>query len=804
MRQNCRRRAYRAARASAACLALAVAARVLFALTPPTWWVDPARFVQPRDSLTVVDRHGTALRHVRAGGVDRRWVGLDQVSGSYVDAVVATEDARFWRHDGVDVLATARALATAPMPWGRRSGGSTITQQLVKLVYGRPHGLASKAVEMVRAAALERIFTKQQILEQYINRVPFGDRIEGVERASEEYFGHPAATLTVAEAALLAGIPQAPTATEPRRHLGRALARRNHVLARMASTGALDEAARARIAAEVPAVRAVPPRPNVAPRFVDAALGREKAAAPSGLRPTSASAAGPSGLRPTSASAAAPSGLRPTSLDARLQRDAEALVGTAVARFEARGVTNGAAVVVDNETGEILAYVGAARSGPDAPGGELDLLARARQPGSTLKPFVYELFFEHGGTAATVVDDVSRSRRGARGAEFDPKDYDGREHGPVRARLALAGSLNLAALDVAERVGESAVVERLRALGFHGLAGADRYGAAAVLGGVDTTPLDLAGAYVALARGGTRVPLVFTVGEAQAGDRVMSVEAAALARDILSDGLARRDAFGADLTDLAAGHPFALKTGTSSGWRDAWAAVFDDATTVVVWLGDPAGRPLGAVAGFEAAAPVAVRILAAAARGRHGVSEGAARTASADRLVSVSVCADTGLLLGPRCRHATVERFVRGTVPSTVCAAHDEHGELRLPARYADWIRRTHPSGIAIAPRPEDGGDGAPIVREPRDGARWLVDTGRGPIRVALRASAGTALLPDDDVTWEVDGVPLRESSWELRGGKHDVTAIWHGRRSRAAHVVVEASSSRERQVQDRDRDPGG
>src|SRR5580693_8799338 len=156
---------------------LAVVARVALALTPPTWWVDPARFVQPPDSVTVVDREGHVLRDARVDGVDRRWVSLDDVAPGYLDAVIATEDARFWDHDGVDVVASLRALATRLQPYGRPSGASTLTQQLVKRVYGRPSGIASKPMEILRALALERIFTKRQILEQYVNRVPFGDRI---------------------------------------------------------------------------------------------------------------------------------------------------------------------------------------------------------------------------------------------------------------------------------------------------------------------------------------------------------------------------------------------------------------------------------------------------------------------------------------------------------------------------------------------------------------------------------------------------------------------------------------------------
>jgi penicillin-binding protein 1C len=747
------------ARLAMAFAALVVAARLAFALTPPTWWVDPARFIQPRDSFAVVDRDGRLLRDARVDGVDRRWVSLDDVSPSYVDAVVAAEDARFWRHDGVDGLATLRALATSLRPWGRHSGASTITQQLVKRVYGRPAGAASKPMEILRAIALERLFTKRQILEQYVNRVPFGDRIEGVERASETYFGHPARTLDVGEAALLAGVPQAPSATEPRRHLARAMRRRDHVLARMVVTGKLDEATRARLAADAPVLVAGPARPDVAPRFVDAAL-RE-------WRDGHVARDGPELV---------------TSLDLGLQRELEGLLTAAVARFAPRGVTNGAAVVVDDATGQILAYVGAAQSGAGATGGDLDLLDRPRQTGSTLKPFLYELLFERGGTAATVLDDVARPRTGARGAFVDPKDYDGQERGPARARVALGASLNLAALDAAGRVGEHVFLERLRALGFHGLGEAKRYGAAGVLGGVDTTPLDLAAAYVALARGGTRVPLSFAPSGRRAGDRVMSAGAAALTYDVLSDVTVRREAFGGDLVELAQGHSFALKTGTSSGWRDAWAAAFDDAVTVVVWLGDPSGRPMGGVSGFEAAAPLAVRVLAAA---RAQPRADGPMPKPAATLVPVTVCAETGLLPGSRCHHTVVERFVPGTVPARFCNAHDARGDVLLPPRYADWIRRVHPAGVADEPLANPSDDRAPVVREPRDGSRWLVQASRGPVRVHLRAAAGGADIADPDVAWEVDGARLGEPAWELRPGPHAIVAIWRGHPSAPARVRV-------------------
>ena len=398
-----------------------------------------------------------------------------------------------------------------------------------------------------------------------------------------------------------------------------------------------------------------------------------------------------------------------------------------------------------------------------------------------------------------MLDDIALPRTGAGGAFFEATDYDGRERGPVRARVALASSLNLAALDAAGRVGQDALVDRLRALGFRRVEGADRYGAAAVLGGVDVAPIDLAAAYVALARGGTRVPLAYAPTGAAGGARVMRAEAAEITRDVLGDARARADAFGADLTDLAGGR-FALKTGTSSGFRDAWAAAFDETFTVVVWLGDPEGRPLAGVSGFEAAGPAGSRSggPAAGRRAEGGLGPGAraarpeaASTGSGVRLVEAAVCAATGLRPGPRCRHVVHERFEAGAVPAEACDAHDDAGEVLLPPRYADWIARTHPPGVARRPLERAESDEAPVVREPRDGARWLLEAARGPASVPLRATAGGGEL--SGVVWEIDGEPLDGSSWEPSPGEHTVVATWRGKRSRPARVRVDRTAGSDR-----------
>jgi penicillin-binding protein 1C len=733
---------------------------ILWAVVASGTLIDTRRFVRPDDSVTVFDRAGRPLRHARIDGADRRWVPLTEISPVLLNAVIATEDGDFYRHHGVDLKAISRSAARNLLPWTRLSGASTITQQLVKRVYGRRGGVFGKFVEALRALSLERTLTKDEILEQYLNRLPFGDGIEGAERASQSYFGHSAAVMTVAEAALLAGIPQAPSSTEPRRHLGRALARRETVLARMLTRGVIDRGTYDSARREQPVIVREEARPWEAPRFVDEVLHRWRAGTiqRNGHRID-------------------------TSLDVDIQRRAETLLQSAVARFESRGARNGAAVVVANATGEVVAYVGAARDTARDSGGALDLLRARRQPGSTLKSFIYELFFERGGTAATVLDDVVQPLRGARGSFFEARDYDRGERGPVRARVALGSSLNLAALDASGRAGSEHVVRRLKALGFQVEGDASQYGAAVVLGGADVTALELARAYMALARGGTTVALGYTPSPQPRVAEVMTPAAAAITWDVLSDGEVRADAFGSDLRDLAGGRVFALKTGTSSNWRDAWCAVATRRFTVVVWLGDPSGAPMSSVSGFEASAPTAVRILAEAERIGAGFTEA---TPPVARLVEAPVCAWSGLRAGARCRHVVVERFSPETLPRDTCESHDAEGHYILPRRYAAWVERQHPAGVVVgaeSDRVTTATVNVPVIIEPRNGARWLLDPGRALPTIRPRASVQG--VEERDVTWEIDGQPLTTERWTATPGAHTFVAIHHGARSAAATLEV-------------------
>ncbi len=746
------RRLLAVARGLGLCLLL-----LLFAFEAAVRWgglVHRDDFAATPDSLPVLDRDGLGIGVLRPGGVDRRWVALREVSPHLLGALIATEDRRFYAHSGVDPWGIARAVVHNLVPGRRWSGASTITQQTVKLRYGRPHGLWSKLVEAVRAVALERVMGKDEILTQYVNRLPFGNGVVGVARASEVYFGKSPNALTVAEAALLAGIPQAPSATEPRRHLARALARRDFVLGRMRVRGTLTPAECDAARRETVSLHDGGETQADALRFVEAA-------AQEALRTR----------RGTGTS------LR-TSLHRPLQREVATLVRVAVDRFASRGAFNGAAVVLANDNAEVLAYVAAARFGAAYPGGAMDLLRAERQPGSLMKPLVYEMFFARGATPATPLADVQDRLRGARGVSFFARDYDGRERGPVSARRALASSLNLAALDAAAQVGAPEIVERLRALGLRVPREADAYGEAVVLGGVDVTALQMATVYATLARGGTLLrPTLLPRTRPPTPTPVMNPAAVAMTLDVLRDPNARRQGFGDDLRALGPGVEFSLKTGTSSNWRDAWAGVSSSRFTVVVWLGDPASAPMAQVSGFEAAAPVAVRVLAAAER----LVAGAVPALRRPEMESVALCADTGHLPGPGCVHTVVERVPAGRAPQTACTGHDAEGRRVLPARYAGWVARNHPTGVVIA---ESAASAEAVeVIEPREGAVWVIDGRRALPEVELVARvAGRRTIAQ----WEVDGVALAGATWQPTAGSHRVVAVVGTRRSAARTVLVE------------------
>ncbi len=773
-------------------------------VSPPTALVVASLFVSLPDELTgeryassvrVLDRQGALIRHVRADDTQlaqRR--PLDELGPDVVAAIIAAEDRRFYAHPGVDPLSIARAAAQ--LAWRRRivSGASTLTQQLARTLRPRPRTLWGKLGEMALALKIERSLSKAQILEEYLARVAFAPGVRGVDAAARTYFDKGARELSLGEAAALAGMPRGPSIYDPRKHPERLLARRAVVLSRLAGV----DPERARLAASEP-LALTDARPPAAARHFVYAVTRGALATPG-----------------THAELV-------TTLDVPLQREAEALTRATVARLADRRATAAAAVVLDNATGDVLAYVGS----PDADdrralGGNDGVLAK-RQPGSALKPFVYELALERRQlTAATALPDLPLVFRGAHG-EFRPRDYDGQFHGPVRAREALASSLNVPAVVVAERLGPDAVLDRLRALGFDTLDGdGARYGPAIALGDGETRLLDLASAYATLARGGELLPVRAITATRAPGGPIVALEPATpvrvlqpteveLVTDILSDDAARAMSFGRHgVLEL----PFsvAVKTGTSKGFRDNLTVGYTREVTVAVWVGNFDGSPMVGVSGVTGAGPLFHDLMMAAMR-RVRAPQSLARGLP---LVSREVCSLSGELAGPHCPHHQAERFAPGTEPRSTCDQHvevsvDEHSGLpagpacrdrttrvfeRYPPTLQAWARAakrpTLPS--RAAPGCERGAvtassdDGEPRVTEPRDGARYLLDPSLGERQAVLVRTSGARL--DARIMLDGRALPHGPSPGTALArpgpGEHRVWIETDGARSDVVTFVVE------------------
>jgi penicillin-binding protein 1C len=553
-----------------------------------------------------------------------------------VAATLAGEDHRFFSHPGVDARAVARALALAVRHGRAVSGASTITMQLARTLQPHPRSAWGKLGEVVTALRIERAQSKHQVLEQYLNRVYYGGGAYGIEAAARRFFGKPAATLSPGEATLLAVLPRAPLAYDPRHNLPAALERRARVLALLEARGGLDAATRARIEAQ-PIVLAAAAGPDPrAPHFTDWALAQV---------PAAARAAG---------------GTVRTTLDLALQRRLERAVALHLEARRRVGLAQAGVVVIEPATGAVRALVGSADYG-ERTAGQLNITTTLRHPGSALKPFVYALAIEQGDDPASIAHDQLAAVPVYRPARRV------RERGPARYREALAGSFNVAAIDVLARVGVAPLLERLRLAGLGPLAGGSGdYGLELALGSGQVRLVDLAAAYGFLVEGG-RVAPARLFEDAPAGERRQLFDARAswLVMDMLADPDARRASFGAELP-LDLPFPVAAKTGTSSGFADTFAIAATREVVVAAWAGAFDGSGTRGHLAMWSAAPLARAGLLAAAE-----LAGAPLTLPPPPpgLVTAEVCRLTGRAPGPACPRK-LEHLPAGQPPRAPCAGH--------------------------------------------------------------------------------------------------------------------------------------
>jgi penicillin-binding protein 1C len=723
--------------------------------------LPPELLRQPRTpTLRLLDRAGAPLRTTRAAdGSLQQWVPLAEFDPDLLVAFIAAEDRRFLTHHGVDPLAVGRALLADLKARRVVSGASTIPMQLARLLLPLPRSLAGKLAQGLWAVRLDAHLSKQTILEQYLNRVPLGQGSVGVEEAAALYLGASARELSGGQAALLAGLAGAPSRDNPLVSPRRAAARRALVVARMRSADALtpDEAASALLEPVVPSALR---QEFLAPHYTAALLSR----LPLVSRP--------------------PTGELRTSLDLPLQVLLEAEVRHSVETLRSSGVRHAAAVVLDNRTGGILAWVGS----PDffePRSGQVDMVSSPRQPGSALKPFLYGLAFDRGYTAASILPDVATVYQTSTGP-YAPRNYDRRFHGPVRAREALGSSFNLPAVELANRLGPAELLLTLRRAGFHSLdRDAVHYGLGLALGNGDVSLLELANGYRAIAGGGVWRPVRWLGAPEpteEPGQRVMSAGAAALVLDILGDPVARIPGFG-PITPLEFPFPAAAKTGTSRHFTDNWAVAVTAGFTVAVWVGNFDGRPMEGVSGITGAGPLLHRAtLLTSARHPPGMLPSPEQLGARP----VAVCRLSGLSAGPQCPVAT-EWFLPGTLPAHQCDWHDRHGGLSLPPQFADWAGTTQlasVTGIRSAARSaEDTATSQFHITSPAPGDVFRFVPGVDPryATIGLRAAGAPRT---ERIRWSVDGTPVRGTRLRLVPGRHVVRAA-AGNRSAEAIIEV-------------------
>jgi penicillin-binding protein 1C len=742
-------------------------------------------------STVVVDRHGNVLYEALAADGSRvKPLDADHLPLLLTAATLAAEDRRFYSHGGVDPIALVRAARHDLVEGQIVEGGSTITQQVAKLLIQRREGVRRRGVrakvrEMVLALRLEHRFSKREILALYLNLAAYGNLASGAGRASQIYFGLDASMLTPAQAAFLAALPQRPTKFNPWKSLDSARDRQQAVLRRMVAQGSLTTEQYREARDERLVLR--PRAPSFgAPHFVEMA-------------------------RAVASARGMPAGRLQTTLDADLQRDVEGIIEHNRPSLLAHAAMNVAVVVLDNRRGEWLAWEGSGNYGDAAHGGAINGPLMPRQPGSALKPFTYALAFEQGHTPASVLPDIpSHFPTAQPGVLYSPRNYDNQYRGPLLARRALAGSENVPAVALAADVGVPTLLRFLNRAGLSTFARTPSYyGLGLTLGDAEVRLDELVAAYAAFARGGVwQEPrlLLPPGGEPADERRLVSERTAFWITDILSDAEARAYIFGRG-GDLEFPFPVAVKTGTSQAYHDNWTVGYTRDVTVGVWVGNFDRTPLRGSSGVTGAGPIfhAVMLAAQARAAASGDEPPPSVLAVPAGIEEVAICALSGERATPWCPSRQLEWLPAGGAP-VPCSWHHQSDEGVLtiyPPEYRAWAmsepgdgRRGERLPSAPSSRSLHAFHAAPLdarvsvlaIANPPDGAIYSVDpTLRREFQaLPLRAVSSRPT----SVRWSVDGAAIgtassdRPFSWPLAVGSHRIE-VQDGEGHRASTSVV-------------------
>jgi len=552
-------------------------------------------------STHIYDRNNTLLYEIYREQ-NRTPVILKELPPYVAEATIAIEDKDFYRHQGVAVFSGMIRAVKEMIINKNLQGGSTITQQLVKTALLTPERTLSRKIkEVILAIWTEKIYSKEQILEMYFNQVPYGGSSYGIEEASKTYFGKKAKDLTIEEAALLAGLPQAPSLYSPYINPEIALKRRNEVLTSMKNQGYINE--ESKVKSQKSKVEVLPPKTAIrAPHFVF--YSKNQLENYYGIKTVEEG-----GLKVK------------TTLDYKIQEQAEKILKEELDKINYLNVTNGAILITRPSTGEILAMVGSVDYF-NQPTGAFNVTTALRQPGSSIKPIMYSYALQKGYTAASILDDSPAVFNIAGSESYRPVNYDNKFHGKVPLRYALANSYNIPAVRTLNNLGVDNFIDFATKMGINTWNDRSRYGLSLTLGGGEVTMVDMAEAFGVIANQGYRMPInYFQKIEDNTGNilremtpfKIKEIDPAIafIISDILSDNFARTFAFGSGSALEIPGYKVAVKTGTTNEKKDNWTIGYTPEFLVVVWVGNNDNTPMNPylTSGITGAAPIWNRVM---------------------------------------------------------------------------------------------------------------------------------------------------------------------------------------------------
>lgn len=767
--------------------------------------IDPEHWRVQTPSVRITDRNGQVLYEViDPQGGRQISLPLERIPPALRQATVATEDKSFYQNPGVDAFGVLRALWINLRGGEVIAGGSTITQQVARTLLMTPaersqRSLRRKLRETVLAWHITQRYTKDEILALYLNQTYYGGMTYGAEAAARTYFGKPVEQLSLAECALLAGLPQAPALYNPFTNPEAAQQRRAVVLGLMEKQGYITPEQR-KYADQQPLALASTPYPMLAPHFVmlvrssiDRLFTPQEILASGGL-------------------------VVHTTLDLNAQRSAEKAVADQLEKLRKsatrHNVNNAAVVALVPQNGEVLAMVGSPNYFDTQHNGAINMAIMPRQPGSALKPFLYALALDPAApepwNAATMILDVSTHFQTRDGKLYTPTNFNNQEHGPVLVREALASSLNIPAVITLHHLGLENFIRLMHILGVDTLSLEDA-DISLALGGGQVRLLDLTAAYAALANGGYRVQPVtileirnaegklFYTAPQSSPARVLDARVAWLISDILSDDNARRLGFPPH-SALNIGQPAAAKTGTTSNFHDNWTLGYTPDLAVGVWVGNTKNEPMYNITGLGGAAPIWHVVMRRLLAGKPPKT-----FERPPGLVQTEVCALSGMLPSTACTQRKLEWFIADTVPhqtdtmlrrvfvdsaSGTLANQQTPPEQRaevialdLPPQAAAWARRR---GLLLwsdllqeqsAPAPNRMPQPGLIIVSPGDGALYTISP-RLPaesqqIRLEASAAAGlrNVIIYLDNKALETSSQPPYTAWWQLVPGSHTAWA---------------------------------